>query len=68
MAKTVKVKLHARCWVHDEVREKGDIVELPELADDGEPLAAVFGEIVGEVADEPAQPPITEPDDPEAFS
>jgi hypothetical protein len=66
MAKTVKVKLHARCWVHDEVREKGAIVELPELADDGEPLAAVFGEIVGDVTPQPAAEPETE--DPETFS
>jgi hypothetical protein len=51
---TVKVKLHARCWVNSEIRNKGEIVELPEFADDGEPLAAVFGEIV---RDQPIQTP-----------
>jgi hypothetical protein len=44
--KLVSVKLKARCIVHGQEREAGEIVELPELADDGKPLAAVFGEIV----------------------
>jgi len=44
--KKVNVKLAARCLVDGQIREAGDIVELPELADDGKPLAAVFGEIV----------------------
>jgi hypothetical protein len=43
--KVVKVKLAARSWVHGQVREAGDIVELPELADDGLPFAVSFGEI-----------------------
>ena len=44
--KKVNVKLAARCLVDGQIREAGDIVELPELADDGKPLAAVFGEII----------------------
>lgn len=43
--KIVKVKLAARSFVDGFTREKGSIVELPELADDGQPLAACFGEI-----------------------
>jgi hypothetical protein len=45
-AKKVNVKLAARCIVHGQEREAGEIVELPEKADDGGDLAAVFGEIV----------------------
>jgi hypothetical protein len=54
MPKIVKVKLHARSHVHGEARNKGEIVELPELADDGLPLASVFGEIVGAAEAKPA--------------
>jgi hypothetical protein len=46
MSDTVKVKLKTRLFVHGEARNKGTIVELPELADDGEPFAVLFGEIV----------------------
>jgi hypothetical protein len=42
----VKVKLHARCLVDGKVREAGEIVELPEKADDGGDFATSFGEIV----------------------
>ena len=51
----VKVKLHARCLVDHQIREAGEIVELPDLADDGLPFAAVFGQIVGKVDEEPAE-------------
>jgi hypothetical protein len=51
MAKTVKVKLKARQWVHGGPRNAGEIVELPETAPnletgDQEPFAELFGEIV----------------------
>jgi hypothetical protein len=46
MSDTVKVKLKTRLFVHGEARDKGTIVELPELAGDGEPFAVLFGEIV----------------------
>jgi hypothetical protein len=53
---TVKVKLAARCHVDGEIKEAGAIVELPELADDGRPFAACFGEIQkGEPAAKPAE-------------
>jgi hypothetical protein len=44
-SKIVKVKLKARGLVNGVIEEAGTIVELPELADDGLPLAACFGEI-----------------------
>ena len=44
--KKVNVKLAARCLVDGQIREADEVVQLPELADDGKPLAAVFGEIV----------------------
>ena len=54
----VKVKLHARCLVDHQIREAGEIVEMPELADDGEPFAAVFGKIVGPADAVPADPAV----------
>lgn len=44
--KMVNVKLAARCLVNDQVREKDEIVDLPELTEMGEPFAVCFGEIV----------------------
>lgn len=43
--KLVKVKLKARGWVNGAICAAGEIVELPELADDGQPFAILFGEI-----------------------
>lgn len=59
MAKTVKVKLKAKSFVHGERCEKGTVVELPETAPDEsgdqQPFAKLFGDIV------PDATPVTEP-------
>lgn len=52
--KMVNVKLAARCLVNDQVREAGEIVDLPETTELGEPFAVCFGEIVK--AGKPATP------------
>lgn len=44
--KMVNVKLKARCLVNGQVREAGEVVDLPETADDGGAYASTFGEIV----------------------
>jgi hypothetical protein len=44
--KMVNVKLAARCLVNGQEREKGEIVDLPETTELGEPFAVSFGEIV----------------------
>lgn len=50
--KMVNVKLAARCLVNGEIREEGEIVDLPEKADDGQPFAISFGEIIKPVKTE----------------
>lgn len=42
----VNVKLRARCLVNGQIREAGEIVDLPEKADDGRDFAISFGDIV----------------------
>jgi hypothetical protein len=48
--KMVNVKLAARCLVNGQIREAGEVVDLPEKALDAEgklaPYAAVFGEVM----------------------
>ena len=44
--KMVNVRLAARCLVNDQIREKDEIVDLPETTELGEPFAVHFGEIV----------------------
>jgi hypothetical protein len=44
--KMVNVKLANRCLVNDQIREKGEIVDLPEKTATGETFAVHFGEIV----------------------
>ena len=44
--KMVNVKLAARCLVNGQIREAGEIVDLPEKADDGGDYAKSYGEIV----------------------
>ena len=51
MSKMVNVKLKARCLVNGQIREEGEIVDLPEKAPDAygrgmHPYAETFGEIV----------------------
>ncbi len=46
MSKMVNVKLAARSLVNGQIREAGEIVDLPEKADDGGDFAKTFGEIV----------------------
>jgi len=53
MADTVKmvnVKLAARCLVNGQIREAGEIVDLPEFGTDADgkqaPFAVSFGEVV----------------------
>jgi hypothetical protein len=41
----VNVKLAARCLVNDQIREAGEVVDLPEVTELGEPFAISFGEI-----------------------
>lgn len=53
--KMVNVKLAARCLVNDQVREAGEIVDLPEVTELGEPFAVSFGEIL-----RPGKPAVTE--------
>lgn len=59
--KLVQVKLHARCLVDGQVREGGEVVELPELADDGKPFAVSFGEIQKATAPAAASVPAEKP-------
>lgn len=44
--KMVNVKLAARCLINDQIREAGEIVDLPETTDFSEPYAVLFGEII----------------------
>lgn len=44
--KMVNVRLAGRCLVNNQVREKGEIVDLPETTELGDPYAICFGEIV----------------------
>jgi hypothetical protein len=44
--KMVNVKLAGRCLVNGQEREAGEIVDLPETTELGEPFAECFGEIV----------------------
>lgn len=57
--KMVNVKLAARCLVNNQIREAGEVVDLPETADDGGPFAACFGEIVKPAALQPPPGPPT---------
>lgn len=53
----VNVKLAGRCLVNGQVREAGEIVDLPETTDLGEPYAVCFGEVVKPSS----KPAVTEP-------
>jgi hypothetical protein len=62
-SKTVQVKLTTACYVDGFPRKGGEIVELPELADDGQPFAVSFGEIVGVAETQAAPEPAAEDHD-----
>lgn len=44
--KMVNVELAARCLVNGQEREAGEVVDLPETTELGEPYAVHFGKIV----------------------